>query len=104
MNKSKLSFIGFLQALSLIIYCSLISGLFRLADNFITGPPVFLTTALMLLLFVFSAAVTGSIVFGYPVYLALNQHIKEALFVFAYTLLYCLLIIIVMVVILVVLV
>ena len=72
MNKSKLLLIGFVQALSLIIYCSLIAGLFWLGDNFFSGPPDFLITAFMLLLFVFSAAVTGSIVFAYPVYLALN--------------------------------
>ena len=102
MKNSKLSFIGFLQALGLIIYCSLIAGLFWLADNFINGSPVFLTTTLMLFLFVFSAAVTGLIVFGYPVYLALKQQIKEALFVFAYTLLYSLVVIIVTAIILVV--
>ncbi len=90
MNKSNLSLIGFLQALSLIIYCSLIAGLFWIADNYFRVPPRFLGTVIMLLLFVFSAAITGSIVFGYPVYLALNQKIKEALSVFAYTLLYCL--------------
>ena len=101
MNKSKVLLIGFLQALGLIVYCSLIAGLFRFADNFITGAPGFLITAFMLLLFVFSAAVTGSIVFGYPVYLALNQQIKEALSVFAYTLLFCLAIIVVILIVLV---
>ena len=68
MNKSKLPLIGFLQALGLIIYCLLIAGLFRFGDKFIQGPPTFLNMALMLFLFVFSLAVTGSIVFGYSVY------------------------------------
>ena len=104
MFKSKASLIGFLQALCLIVYCSLIAGLFRFADNFITGAPGFLITAFMLLLFVFSAAVTGSIVFGYSFYLALNQQIKEALSVFAYTILFCLAIIVAIVIILIVLV
>lgn len=101
MNKSKVSLIGFLQAFGLIVYCSLIAGLFRFADTFITGAPGFLITAFMLLLFVFSAAVTGSIVFGYPVYLALNQRITEALSVFAYTLLFCFVIIVVVLLVLV---
>ena len=68
MNNSKLPLIGFLQALGLIIYCLLIAMFFRFADKFIQGPPTFLNMALMLFLFVFSLAVTGSIVFGYSVY------------------------------------
>ena len=102
MNKSKLLLIGFLQALSLIIYCTLISGIFWLGENFFKGPPDFIITAFILLLFVFSAAVTGSIVFAYPVYLALNQQIKEALSIFAYTILFCLAIIIAVIIILIV--
>ena len=100
MNKSKLLLIGFLQALSLIIYCTLISGIFWLGENFFKGPPDFIITAFILLLFVFSAAVTGAIVFGYPVYLALNRQIKEALYIFAYTLFLCLAIIVIMLIVL----
>ena len=100
MNKSKLPLIGFLQALGLIIYCLLIAMFFRLAEKFIQGPPTFINIALVLFLFVFSAAVTGSIVFGYPAYLALNQKIKEALSVFEYTILFCLVIIVIMLIVL----
>ena len=42
----------------------------------------------MLTLLVFSAAVTGSLVFGYPVYLILNKQTKEGVSIFAYTLLF----------------
>lgn len=45
----------------------------------------------MLTLLVFSAAVSGSIVFGYPAYLTLVKNkIKEALTILAFTLLYTL--------------
>ena len=90
MNKLSPSLIGFLQALAMVIYCVLISGLFRfLEKSFVTMPP-FWGFALILILLVFSAAVTGSIIFGYSVYLVLKQRIKEALSVFIYTLLYSL--------------
>ncbi len=52
--------------------------------------PNILGWILMLFLLVFSAAVTGLLVFGYPVYLVLNKKIKEALKVLGYTFLYCL--------------
>ena len=94
-KKPNLSLIGFFQALGLMVYCSLIAGLFWLAHRYLEAPPQFLATFIFLLLFVFSAAVTGSIVFAFPVYLTLNNKIIEALTVFFYTLVYCLIIIIV---------
>ena len=102
MTTSRLSFIGFLQAVGLVVYCLLIAVFFQYAEKFIPRPTGFFVTAFMLFLFVFSAAVTGSLVFGYPAYLALNQHMKEALTVFGFTLLYCLAIIGAVVVILIV--
>jgi len=43
----------------------------------------------MLTLLVFSAAITGTLVFGYPVYLVLVKNkIKEALTILAFTLLF----------------
>jgi len=82
------SFIGFLQAAGVFLYCAIVSGVFRISSKFFGTPPEFLSTALMLVIFVFSAAITGSIVFGYPAYLVLNRRVKEALFVLAYTLIY----------------
>lgn len=82
------SSIGFLQAAGVFIYCAIISGIFRIFNKFIGAPPEFLGTALMLVIFVFSAAITGSIVFGYPAYLVLNHRVKEALSILAYTLLF----------------
>ena len=83
------SLVGLLQAIGVTIYCALIGGFFFLMEK-VAITPGFFGIFLMLTLFVFSAAVTGLIVFGYPAYLALNRKIKEAISVLAYTLLYAL--------------
>ncbi|MBL7155086.1 MAG: hypothetical protein ISS88_01085 [Candidatus Portnoybacteria bacterium] len=88
--KTNLFLIGFLQALGVIAYCALAGGFFWLADRFFTTPPGFLGIVLMLVFLVFSVAVSGTIVFGYPAYLALNQRVREALSLLIYTLLYIL--------------
>ena len=93
MKKLKPSLIGFLQALGVVTYCILISSFFQFGNRFFPKQQDFLLPVLILMLLVFSAAVTGTIVFGYSVYLALNQRIKEALHVFFYTLLYIIVII-----------
>ena len=86
MKKSKLLLIGLFQAFGIVLYASLISGLFNLLENFFATPSQFWGPILVLTLLVFSAAITGLIVFGYPVYLALNKRIKEALIILAFTL------------------
>ena len=89
MKKLNPSIIGLLQALGVVIYAILISGFFQLMAKISVQPSVFITSALMLAILIFSAAVCGLIVFGYSAYLALNQRIKEALVVLGFTLLYC---------------
>lgn len=91
----KLYIVGLLQALGVTIYCFIISSLFRFFESSSIEPPSFLGPAFMLLLLVFSAAVTGGLVFGYPVYLAMNKEIKKALQVLAYTLFFCLLFVVI---------
>ncbi len=83
------SIIGLAQSLGVTIYSILIGGFFLLMER-IAAKPGFIGIVLMLVLFVFSAAVTGSMVFGYPVYLALNKKAREAIKVLVYTLLYSL--------------
>jgi len=97
--KTNLSLIGFLQALGVIVYCALAGGFFWLADIFFVAPPGFLGIVLMLVFLVFSVAVSGAIVFGYPAYLALNNRIKDALSLLIYTLIYTLGFVIVIVII-----
>jgi len=58
-------FIGLMQALGVVIYCILVSGVFLVLGKTNTAPPAFLGVAFMLLFLVFSAAITGALVFGY---------------------------------------
>jgi len=88
--KRNLFLIGFLQAIGVTAYCVLAGGFFLLADKIFIAPPNFLGIVLMLIFLVFSVAVSGVIVFGYPAYLAFHQKIKDALSLLIYTLLYTL--------------
>jgi len=88
--------IGLFQALGVVVYCVLVAEIFNLCGKFFVGQAGFFTSVFVLILIVFSAAVTGSLVFGYPAYLFLKyKKTKEPLSILAYTLLYCLGIIIV---------
>ncbi|OGD83631.1 hypothetical protein A2165_03020 [Candidatus Curtissbacteria bacterium RBG_13_40_7] len=87
------SAIGLLQAIGVLAYCGLVAILFFYLSK-TQDPPGFFGFFLMLMLFVFSAAVTGSLVFGYPAFLTLVKHKpKEALTILSYTLLFGLVII-----------
>lgn len=86
---------GFLQALGVTIYCLLIALVFMVLDSFQVGSPGVLFFTFFLLLFVLSAAITGSLVFGYAAYLALNKKIKEALMDLAYVILWAIIIILI---------
>jgi len=101
MSKLKPYTVGLLQSLGAAAYCALISGFFWGARNFEATKPQFIVSLFMLFLLVFSATVTGSIVFGYPAYLAVNQRIKEALSILAYTLVYSFIIILIIAVIII---
>ena len=87
------SAIGLLQSAGVVIYCGLVAALFYFLTK-TASQPAFFGFFVMLALLVFSAAVTGSLVFGYPAYLTLVKHRpKEALSILSYTLLYSLIII-----------
>jgi len=65
-KKFSLSFIAFLQALGLVVYCSLV-GLFIWQGENIFGPPyTFLGPAMFLVLFVASALISALLILGYP--------------------------------------
>jgi hypothetical protein len=98
MKKLNPSLIGLFQALGVIIYCALVVGLFELLRDAFFNLPVFFSSAISLIVLVFSAAVTGSIVFGRVAYLSLNGKLKEGLSILAYTLLYCLGIVLIIVI------
>ncbi len=84
--------IGLAQALAVAVYCGLVAWFLRVAGNYFNEPVGVLGTALILVLLVFSAAVSGSIVFAYPAYLILNKRTKEGLSVLGYTFIFCLII------------
>ena len=89
------STIGFLQAVLVVIYCVVISGFFWLMEEQGIHPPRILVSMLMLLLLVFSVAVSGVLVFGYPTYIALNKKdFKKSLAILGYTFLFFILIIV----------
>ena len=95
LKKLPLSLVAFFQSLGAIIYCGLVSGFFWYMGKAAIAPPDFWGISLMLFLLVFSAAVTGLLIFGYPAYLVLHGKIKQALKVLGYTFLFSLLIIII---------
>ncbi len=68
-----------LQALGITVYCCLVAFLMFALEAFMLEPPQFFVMIFMLILIVFSAAVTGTLYFGYAAYLALQQKIKEAM-------------------------
>lgn len=78
--------IGLLQAAGVAGYVLLISGALSLLQAVLEPSSDFVAATLMLTLLVFSAAATGSMVFGYPAYLMFNKRAKEAVQTFAYTL------------------
>ncbi len=79
MKKSFL-FIGFLESLGIVLYCVFISGFFMIMEKYLSTHPQFMGMAVMLVILVLSAAITGSMVFGYPVYLILKENkVKEGL-------------------------
>ena len=87
--------IGLLQALSVAVYCSLVAGFIKIMEKFAPKDvPEIAMILLMLFLLVFSAAISGLLVFGYPAYLMLHKDTKRALTILAYTFLYCLIILI----------
>jgi hypothetical protein len=65
-------------ALAQIAYVLLIVGLFSVLDKVMATPPQFIGFLFMLLLFVFSAGISGLFVFGFPVYLAVQKRFHEA--------------------------
>ena len=98
MKKLNPSIIGLLQAIGIAIYCALVVATINYFGKIFFAPPGFWGSVFRLMLWVFSAAVSGSSVFGYPAYLALNKRIKRALSVLAFTALYSLGIILIIVI------
>ena len=82
--------VGLVQAAGVTMYCLFVSWVFSFLRNFPDSQlPTLFVPAFMLMFLVFSAALTGSLVFGYPVYLLVNKEIKRAISILLFTLLFC---------------
>lgn len=96
MNKNNLITRAFLHALGVVVYVILfawaVNNLHQLFGPGPTGWPGF---ALFLIVFIVSACITGSLVLLKPVLLYMEGHKKEALHMFAYTVLFLVLTLIV---------
>jgi hypothetical protein len=89
--------IGLFQALGISVYCVLVVLFFQIMENNPIKSNKLITGLLILIILVFSVAICGLIVFGRPVYLAINKKIKEALNILTYTFLYLIAIIIIII-------
>ena len=86
MKKSQYIFKSFINALGVLAYISGVALIMFNMEHAFDNEPSFLVPVLMLLLFVTSAAITGSLVLGKPVMLYLDNQKKEALVFLVYTL------------------
>jgi len=79
-NDSVVLKFGFLGGVAEAAYVLLVASLLTMLDQLMPkSPEGIIAPLLILLLFVFSAAVSGILVFGYPVYLAFQKRFAEAL-------------------------
>ena len=89
LEKEKAWKIGLLQSLLVAVYCGAVATFVNYMAKAIPKDPEIIGMFLVLSLLVFSAAVTGSLVLGYPVYLAIIKNkLQESIKVLAFTLLF----------------
>ncbi len=89
-EKNSPALVGFGQALGVVLYVSLIVVIINTLFSYIEHQaPEIMMAFMMITLFVFSAGITGSLVFGLPVYFAFSKNnITRAISILAYTFLY----------------
>ena len=75
----KIFSVGFLSAVGLLVYVLLVALFFSNAEKILGHMPNILSFSLFLLLFVFSATVSATLVLGRPIWLFLSNFKKEAL-------------------------
>ena len=86
MKNSKLIMNGFLNACGVTAYIIIVSLVLRNGENIFGKMNNFFGPVALLLLFVLSAAITGALTLGRPIWLYLENHRLEALKLFFYTL------------------
>src|SRR3989339_670691 len=93
---NKIVKIALLNSLATVVYVELIVLFMSfMQTRFSSSPETFFIPIAMLLLFVFSAALTGSLVFGKPLMLYLDGKKKDALKLISWTLTFLFLILII---------
>lgn len=78
-NEAEVLKFGFLGGLTEAAYIFLVVLLMTVLDKVMPRPPHLMVGFMVLTLFVFSAAVSGVLVLGYPAYLAFQKRFLEAL-------------------------
>ena len=86
MSKSKIIFYSIADSLGVLAYIFLLTSFLSNAEKMFNKPPEFLISTAMLLIFVFSASVTGLLVLGRPIHLYFNGFKKEAFTLLFFTL------------------
>lgn len=87
MTKKQIIIRGFLDALGVAAYVTVFAWVVNnMANWFGSGPSGWMAPALMLLIFIISACVTGSLVLLKPVLLYMEGQKKESVQLFVYTL------------------
>ena len=76
LNKSLL--LGFIFAAGVLVYVGLVAWFMSSLSMNAEGLPMATSMLFMLLIFCFSAAVVGTLIFGRPIYLLLEKQVKEA--------------------------
>ena len=84
--KNKLVLRALLNSLGVLIYTSALAAFFFNANRLFGKEDNFLMPAVMMMLLVISAALTGALVLGKPILLYLNNQKSEALKLFGWTL------------------
>ena len=77
---------GLFSALGEVAYIGLVASFMWIGDKFVplVNTPIY-GFVLMLTLFVFSAVISGLIVLGYPIYIAMKGDVKKALALIGWT-------------------
>jgi len=71
---------GLSAALIEAVYCFFIAVLMNFLNTIIIGPGDIITFLLLLIIMVFSAALSGFLIFGYPIYLVFKKQYQEAIY------------------------
>ena len=89
MSKNEIIKRGFMNALGVVAYTVAFAWIINCFHNWFGSAPIgWLGIALFLVLFIISACVTGALVLLSPVLLYMEGHKKDAMHLFAYTLVF----------------